>query len=153
MEGIDLEKAFSLAPSDLDHIGRGDTAIEADISNVHSTMATVESIIEKKEGVMVEIYNTSRKQYGEQSLVTASEMGDWKAVTALIKLEYKDQDERDGYGRTALNVAAKEGHLVIVQALLTSRVDHEDISLYYNAQSMMSLTRVELFFSICMEKI
>ena len=65
------------------------------------------------------------EKYGDKPLVTATERGDEGVVRTLIAAGYKDLEERDANGNTALMMAASKGYKSILFALLDCGADKE----------------------------
>jgi hypothetical protein len=67
----------------------------------------------------------AKSKYPSKSLVTAAENKDEEAVLALLAAGYKDLEEKDGTGRTALINAAYRGMDSSVEALLLAGANKE----------------------------
>jgi len=67
-----------------------------------------------------EVIDAANKKYGDKPLTTAAEKEDTETVIALVGAGYKDLDEKDEYGCTALIWAADKGHEGCVEALLAA---------------------------------
>ena len=61
--------------------------------------------------------------YGAKPFVTAAKNGDERAVQILIVAGYRDLEETDENGNTALIMAAKNGHKLTLNALLDADVN------------------------------
>jgi len=65
------------------------------------------------------------ERYGDKTLVTAAERGDEGVVRTLIAAGYKELEERDANGNTALMMAASKGRKSILLALLDFGADKD----------------------------
>jgi len=119
-------------PNAPDDSGDGGDSMDADDDNVNkggglSRLLDEEDSPLLKETEHIPMIKERLIQEKIVSLLTASARGDVAAVTAMLSMGQSDGDivvgSKDAAGRTALHLAASEGHAQLVSYLLESKAD------------------------------